>query len=114
MIDELRRSALRSWYSLVWVLSLGACGPRKMTVSDVDTRMNEAVPVGTEQGRVLAILDSLRLEHSEFDEKSSTIAAMVPDTVKNGVVTRSFHITFFFDPAGKLSSHTTKELFTGP
>ena len=111
---ELRRLLLRNCSVLLSVLSLGACGHQKMTVADLDKRISEAVPVGTEQTRVLEILDSLKLQHSAFDEKTRSIAAMVADSAKKGVVTRSFHITLFFDSTGKLSSHTTKELFTGP
>lgn len=39
---------------------------------------------------------------------------MVADSATKGMVTHSFHITLSFDATGKLSSHTTKELFTGP
>lgn len=87
---------------------------KKLTVAAVDQQISEAIPNGTEHSRVRTILDSLRLEHSTFDEKSRTIAAMVPDDAKKGIIRRTFHITFVFDSAGNLASHTVKEALTGP
>jgi hypothetical protein len=97
------------------VLSLsGGCGQKKLTVAEVDERVGNAVPAGTERARLLAVLDSPKMEHSDFDEKTRTIATSVPDNAKTGIVTRGFHLTFNFDSAGKLVSHAIRELFTGP
>ena len=96
------------------VLHLGACIPKKLTVAAVDQYISGAVPVGTEHSRVAVILDSLRLEHSAFDQKSRTIVARMPDDRKRVIVKRTFLITFVFDAEGKLASHTAKEAFTGP
>lgn len=99
---------------LAAVFAVAGCTENRMTVGDIERRIGSAIPHGTHQSRVLAILDSLKLEHSEFSPTSRTIAATVPDSSKKGIVTRSFHIIFSFDSAGALSSHTTRELFTGP
>lgn len=96
------------------IFSLVGCNQKPLTVADVDQQVNTALRVGTERGRVVAVLDSLRFDHSDFDEKTRTIGAKVEDHRKRGIVTHSFHITFVFDSAGKLVSHETKELFTGP
>ncbi len=93
---------------------LGACHGNRLTVAQVDQQIADALPVGTDQARALTVLDSLKLEHSAFNQKTQTIAAMIPDSSKKGMITRSFHIVLHFDSAGKLTSHTTQELFTGP
>jgi hypothetical protein len=111
---NLERTTIRNLGALLWVLSFGSCAHKKVTAEQVERRISTAVPAGTERNRVLAILDSLKLEHSAFDEKTRTIAAMVPDSSKKAMITRSFHITLVFDTAGRLSSHTIKEIFTGP
>lgn len=90
------------------------CGGRRLTLAEVDQRVAGALPAGAGRARVLSILDSLKVEHSDFDEKTRMIVAVVPDSAKRGIVTRSFHFTFVFDSTGKLVSHTVKELFTGP
>jgi hypothetical protein len=96
------------------ILSFVGCNQKPLTVADVDQQVNAALPVGTERARVLTVLDSLRLDHSDFDEKTRTIGAKMEDHRKKGIVTHSFHITFVFDSTSKLVSHETKELFTGP
>ena len=108
------RALARYLSAAMVVANVGGCVSKQLTVAAVDQQISDAVPSGTEYSRVLAILDSLRLEHSTFDAKSQTIAAMVPDNAKKGIITRTFHITFVFDSAGKLASHTVKEALTGP
>lgn len=108
--------SIRTMTSLALSLFLGAsCNNRqKLTAETVDARVSSAMPVGTHSTRVLAVLDSLRIEHSALDPRTGTVAAMVPDTNQKGVVTRSFHFTFVFDSTGSLVSHSVKEVFTGP
>jgi hypothetical protein len=107
--------SIRTMTSLTLSLLLGAsCNRQKLTVEAVDARVSSAVPVGTHSTRVLAVLDSLQIEHSALDPHTGTVAAMVPDTDRKGMVTRSFHFTFVFDSTGSLVSHSVKEIFTGP
>jgi hypothetical protein len=85
----------------------------RLTVGDVELRVGTALPVGTDRARLVMVLDSLKVEHSDVDKKTRSIGARVWDP-QTGIITSSFHITFAFDSTGKLVSHTTKELFTGP
>lgn len=108
-------SSMRTVIPIALSLLFGAnCSRQKLTVQVVDSRVSSAVPVGTHSTRVLAVLDSLKIEHSALDPRTGTIAAMVPDTDRKGIVTRSFHFTFVFDSTGSLVSHSVKEVLTGP
>ena len=112
MIDS--KVGVRALGLMFSIFSLIGCNQKPLTVADVDQQVNTVLPVGTERGRVVVVLDSLKLDHSGFAEKTRTIGAKVEDRRKKGIVTHSFHITFVFDSAGKLLTHETKELFTGP
>jgi hypothetical protein len=107
---------LRRRLSLVLsVLSLiGGCGRRRITLAEVDRRVTDAVPVGAGHARVLAILDSLEIDHGDFIKETRTIVATVRESPNSGIVTRTYRFKFLFDSAGKLVSHTVETLFTGP
>src|SRR5579862_2003309 len=101
--------------ALVMCLSMGGCSGSGMTAAELDQRISARVTVGMDPRRVLAVLDSMGIEHSEYEPKTRSVMAVVPDKRQFGrIVTRSLHIAFRFDSAGTLTSHSVSELFTGP
>jgi hypothetical protein len=85
-----------------------------MTAEKLDAELKRSVPVGTDHARVGAILDSLKIEHSPYDQRTRAITAIVRDVSRTATTRRSLQVNFTFDDAGRLVGHTVKEVFTGP
>jgi hypothetical protein len=96
----------KSW--LIVLLVLG-CGGRRETAQELNTELNQAVPHLSDPGRVIAVLDSLQIQHTEFDPSTRAIRASVRDSASTLLHRRTIQLAFVFDGQGRLrqrSIHT--------
>lgn len=105
-----------------------------ITVSEVTSIIQEAVPLGSNKTQVDVFLRSKGIGHSHFNSAqedfngwSDVVMSGVPvkqvgaittatihDTSRALMITGDMRIVFLFDKNGKLVKHTVKEVFTGP
>lgn len=83
------------------ILALG-CGGRRETAGELNTELNQAVPHLSDPGRVIAVLDSLQIQHSKFDPSTRAIRATVPDSSSTLLHRRIISLAFVFDEQGRL------------
>lgn len=84
------------------------------TVDGTETLLRAAgVAPGIPAARLLAVLDSLEVEHSGLGS-DGLVGARMGRSFENGVVYGDIHATFRFDSAGHLTSQTVSEVLTGP
>ena len=112
-------STLRKLLTLcVSVLSTGSilqsCSVGQLSVQQVRQEIHQAVPNGTIPTRVLGALDSLKIEHGPYEESTKTIAAIIRNAGRNGMIRRSIRIEFVFDSSGQLYADSVQEILTGP
>lgn len=85
-----------------------------MDTAQLLASINQSVPIGVGHERGIEALDSLGIEHSDFDPSRSHILAIARG-VKKGLITRTdIQLTFGFDSTGVLTSIRTEEVHTGP
>ena len=89
------------------------CGRTGMPREEVDGEVSRALPVGADSQRVVAVLDSMHIEHSSFDAHDRTITAMARDVSRTLFVRTDVQFVFAFDEQGRLRAHTTKQVRTG-
>jgi hypothetical protein len=89
--------------------------PLGRSVRAIDSVLARALPVGTPRDSVTAFLSR---HASDFSADSGAaghaIVAMVRDIDTDGIISTSVRIHLAFDPAWRLTSRTTKALYTGP
>jgi hypothetical protein len=95
----------KTWPLLL--LALG-CSRRGETAQQVNDQLNQAVPHLADPGRVVAVLDSLHIEHSRFDPSSHRIEGKVRDSSSTLFHHRSIYLLFVFDEQGRLRQRTIK------
>jgi hypothetical protein len=95
----------KTWPLLL--LALG-CGGRGETAQQVNDELNHAVPHLADPGRVIAVLDSLHIDHSSFDPGSHSIKGKVRDASSTLFHHRSIYLSFVFDEQGRLRQRTIK------
>lgn len=96
------------------LIGIRSCGGRTLSVADVDAMVVRFTPIGATPKQVTTTLDSLQIEHSDYDPHAHFLQAKVTDPHSKGLVTHAFQVKFFFDTNNVLMSHATKEVFTGP
>jgi len=97
---------MKKAWPLLWVLL--ACGGRGETAQQVNDELNQAVPHLADPGRVIAVLDSLHIDHSSFDPGSHSIKGKVRDASSTLFRHRSIQLVFVFDEQGRLRQRTIK------
>lgn len=104
----------RSLVSLLLLLVCAGCARQRMDTAEAEALIRRQIPVGTARETVIARLDSLRIEHSAYNEQERRILAIVRNTSGGAVVRGSLQVRMFFDPGGRLVRHEFREVFTGP
>jgi hypothetical protein len=107
------------WGSAVAIAMLvAACAPatgEPMTnAADMRSMLARDVPVGTSAATVVAYLDSAGVENSGFIATDRAINAIWRDVSTRGIVKQSIRADFRFDSAGRLTTITVRDQFTGP
>ena len=90
-----------------------ACGHEGMSAEKLDADLSTTLPIGVDQQRVVTALDSMRIEHSNFDPGTKTITGIVRDVSRTATTRRAIQLVFIFDEQAKLRTHTAKDVFTG-
>jgi hypothetical protein len=112
----------RRWLIMVAGLCLGLfatlswVGRRHVyrTVDGTEILLGAAgVAPGIPTARLLAILDSLRVEHSALSS-DWVVGARMGRSFEELMIHGDIHATFRFDSVGRLTSHTVREVLTGP
>ncbi|SRR6266571_6590780 len=106
----------------IWIIGLAALAvgagawylrPRHyMTVQQIEAQLRARTPVGASAEHVLAVLDSMKAEHS--DASRGVISANFGKSYESTPVYGAIYGTFNLDARGRLASYKVEELFTGP
>ena len=84
------------------------------TVASTEVSLGAAgVAPGVSTSRILSILDSLGAEHSGVGS-DGTVGARLGRSFEEFMIHGDILVTFRFDSAGRLTSHTVHEVLTGP
>ena len=89
------------------LLALGCGGPGE-TAGQLNTELNQAVPHLSDPGRVIAVLDSLHIDHSSYDPSTRMIKGHVRAASSTLLHPRSIRLEFLFDEQGRLRQRTIK------
>lgn len=95
------------------ILLAGSLSCQDSDVAKVNRRIKSAFPLNSSYQRVITVLDSLKIEHSQYDPTAHTIKAIIRETSRGAMVIESVQIVFVFDSLGNLQSHKIKQGFTG-
>jgi hypothetical protein len=90
------------------------CGRKGTTARQANDRVSAVIPSGSDESQVVAVLDSMKIEHSAFQADSKTIMAIERDVSHDAITRRAIQLEFTFDAQRKLVSHTATDVFTGP
>ena|SRR2546422_484993 len=83
-----------------------------IALQDIEAQLRIRTPVGASADQVLAVLDSMRAEHSEVSH--GVISANFGKSFESPEVYGAVYGTFRVDSQGRLASYEVKQLFTGP
>jgi hypothetical protein len=112
----IHRSSSRVLMTLSAILiALAACSgvvPRRTTLAQVDQLLARTVPAGTHYTRVLAVLDSLEVEHSPLQPAENAIYAVWRRTAVGLFDDRSIEASFEFDESRRLIRYKLNEVIT--
>jgi hypothetical protein len=107
-------SDVRTVAILLTAATLG-CSSRSYDWSPALRVLDRALPDGSPQARVTAVLDSLAFRHGQLDLRDSTITASRREPHATGkLVFSTLQVAFKFSGDGHLLHRTSKEVFTGP
>jgi len=98
-------------------LVLGCSSTEESTKTAISKRFEAAIPQGEASDRVLAYLDSQRIEHSQYlrqTKDGNVILAVIRDKSQFNVVRTDFGISFQFDGQNRLIRYEIKPQYTGP
>ena len=110
------------WFSIILTLcvvlfgTLSWVGRRRVyrTVDGTEMLLGAAgVAPGIPAARLLAILDSLKVDHSTLGT-GGIVGARMGRSFDDFMIHGDIHATFRFDSTGRLSSHAVREVLTGP
>jgi hypothetical protein len=96
---------MRKTWPLLLLLALG-CGGHRETAQQLNAELNQAVPHLADPGRVIAVLDSLQIQHSRYDPSTRAIRGTVRDSSSTLLHRRSIRVAFVFDEQGRLRQRT--------
>jgi hypothetical protein len=98
---------------IVLVLTVPMRFHRGVTPMEMTTTVNSELPGGTEVSKVLAFLDSRKIEHSEYHPGERTILAIKRDACWALMMTCSIDMKFVFDVNNRLEKLTTADETSG-
>lgn len=87
------------------------CSAKGTTRADMDRMIQSELPDGSTQDQVVAFLQS---KGARFSVDKQEIGSFIENSRPGGIISVGLEIKFYFDKNGKLVSHDTKEVFTGP
>jgi len=92
-----------------------ACGSQPYDWSSTKHSLDQSLPEGLPQARVIAVLDSLAFIRSQLDLRDSTIIASKREPhASNRLVFSTLRVVLKFGGDGRLTQRTAREVFTGP
>jgi hypothetical protein len=83
------------------------------TEAKVKALLERVTPIGTNADRVISVLDSIRVEHSDLSPKSRTIYANFGRPTRGLWVSGSIYVEMHFDESGRLTARDVREILTG-
>ena len=83
-----------------------------VSVKGIEAQVGLRAPVGAPLEQLLAVLDSMKAEHS--DGANRLVTANFGQSTAQGLVTGEVFGTFHIDGRGRIASYEIKEFFTGP
>lgn len=86
----------------------------KVTSSDIESRIKNELPIGSDQYSVIYFLDKYKFEHSGYLFKEKSIQSIQRDSCYGVLIECSIEVSFMFDDQQKLASYTINEGFTAP
>jgi hypothetical protein len=116
---KLRRRRWIIGIAVLCLVLLGAvswAGRRRVYRTVDDTKMLlvvAGISPGIPAPRLLAILDSLRVEHSELGS-DGVVGARMGRSFEDFMIHGDIHADFRFDSTGRLASQAVREVLTGP
>jgi hypothetical protein len=100
------------------VLLVGAigCDGGGLPVKQIARVFNERIPNGSSPERVIAVLDSLGVEHGSYDPRDQTVQAIVRESPRRSFtfVTGSMRTRFVFGSDRRLTDREIRVVYTGP
>ena len=84
-----------------------------MSPQRAESLIREQLPKGTEKAAVIRFLDTHKADYSTGADPL-TLQAMIRDTGRSGVVSKSLQVLFTFDSKDKLQDFSVTEKYTGP
>jgi hypothetical protein len=99
-------------FSLLLLVGLGSACSRRTTTADLDQLLRAHVPVGSHHTRVVAVLDSLNVEHSGYPNDAGEMAAIWRRTSVRLLDESSIQARFYFDARGNLIRYVLEEQIT--
>ena len=102
-----------SFASLLVVAAAWYFQPKRyVTVHQIEDQLRLRTPVGASADQVMAVLDSMKAEHS--DASRGVISANFGKSFESAQVYAAIYGTFNLDSHRRLTSYKVDELFTGP
>jgi hypothetical protein len=97
-------------------LVLGCSSTEESAKTEISKRFEAAIPPGEASDRVLAYLDSQRIEHSQYRQTKdgNVILSAIRDKSRFNLVRTDFRISFQFDGQNRLIRYEIKPQYTGP
>jgi hypothetical protein len=84
-----------------------------LTEQGVRTTVERFIPLGSSPESTLRVLDSLKVEHSQYGT-NRVITANFGASQSKGLVSGAIYVTLYFDTSNHLTRHDVKEYLTGP
>lgn len=98
--------------SLLLLVGLGSACPRRTTTAELDQQLRANLPVGTHHTRVVAVLDSLNVEHSGYRNDTGDVAAIWRRTSVRLFDESAIQARFYFDVRGNVIRYVLEERIT--
>jgi hypothetical protein len=100
--------------TVLFVVGWTSCSQNHDQAARIKASVEQTIPLGADQARVAAVLDSLRIEHSGYDQAKHQILAIARNVSRTSTTTTALQITLQFDSAGKLRGRDFTPVYTGP
>jgi hypothetical protein len=98
---------------IVLVLAVPVRFHRGITPKEMTTMVNSELPRGTQVSKVLAFLDSRRIEHSEYEPRERTILAIKRHACWALMMTCTIDMKFSFNEHDRLETSTVADETSG-
>jgi hypothetical protein len=95
---------------VVILLLVAVHGIHRVNPKDIDAKISQNLPLGSDSASVVRFLDSEHISHSALLPANHRVYAEI-DRSTVGLIIGHIHIEFNFSADGKLVSYEVKELF---